>query len=256
MLNAVAAAVRAAGEELLQGREYQIRKKEGEHDYVTDMDLKMQEILRQSLTALLPGAAFLSEEDLSAKPEGGQQFWLVDPIDGTANFILGLGLSCIAVALCQGDDALLAAVYNPWTDEMFLAEAGKGATLNGAPIRVSDRPFDNAVCSFGQGYGKRRETYRVMGPVIEFFYKGGRNLRAIGCAELAACYVAAGRMDVYCEQMIMPWDYAAGNLIVREAGGVATDWKGERPSLSRGGSLIVANGASHRAVLDFTSTLA
>lgn len=255
MLQKVADAVRLAGQELLKEQEYGIHQKSGEHDYVTDMDLKMQEMLRGPLTAIMPDAAFLSEEDLSMRPEQGQYYWLLDPIDGTSNFILGLEMSCISVALCRDNEPVLAAVYNPWRKEMFLAEKGKGASLNGKPIHVSERAFGDAVCAFGQGYGKRVETHKVMGPLIEQFYTRARNLRAIGCAELAACYVAAGRMDVYCEQQIMPWDYVAGKLIVQEAGGVATDWSGGELPLSRGSSALIANSAAYKDVLAITAKL-
>lgn len=244
-----------AGEHLLQLQDIQVHEKGELHDLVTDMDLRMQELLRESYARILPEAAFLGEEDMSDTPAPGQLYWLVDPIDGTKNYIHGLMHSCLATALCRDGDALLACVYNPWNGEFFFAEQGKGATLNGRPIHISDRGVVDSLVATGQGYGKREETIRRIGPIWEQCFVQCRGLRAFGCAELSLCYVAAGRLDGYFEQAIMPWDYLPGNLIVREAGGVATNWKGELPSPTGMDSLLAGTPAFHQAMLPLAKSL-
>lgn len=247
--------MRAAGKELLENQGYDIHSKEGKHNYVTDMDLRMQEVLRESLGRLLPQAAFLSEEDMSQTPSPGQQYWMVDPIDGTTNFIHGMGLSCLSVALCRDGKAEAAGVYNPWTSEFFYGQEGGGAFLNQKSIGVSPRLFEDAMVSIGQGYGKRSETILRMRPMWEKCFTGCRSVRGIGSSELCLCYVAAGRLDGYIEQAIMPWDHVAGGLILREAGGLATNWKGEEPSMTGLDSLLGCNPDTHRELVSLAKTL-
>lgn len=248
-------AMRAAGDELLQRPEFTVHNKHGNYDFVTDMDVHMQELLRASLTEILPEAAFVSEEDLSEKPAPGQYYWLIDPIDGTTNFVRDLRLSCLAVALCRDGEALVGAVYHPWGNEFFYAELGHGATCNGMPIHVSDNAFADALVSFGQGYGERDATLRRMRPLLEKCYQECVGLRALGVSEVTLCYLAAGRLDGYYEQAVMPWDYGAGGLIVREAGGVCTNWSGGAPSMELGDSLLAGNPATHAALLELAKTL-
>lgn len=255
ILKAVEDAMRQAGDELPLRPQFGIHHKHGNYDFVTDMDIRMQELLRKSLTPIVPNAAFLSEEDLSETPAPGQLYWLVDPIDGTTNFVRDLRLSCLSVALCQDGESLFGAVYHPWGNAFYYAEKGKGAFCNGTPIHVSSNPLTEAVASFGQGYGKRAETLTVMRPLLEKCYTNCVALRALGVAALTLCYIAAGRLDVYFEQAIMPWDYAAGGLIVSEAGGICTNWQGEALPLSHGGSMLAGNSACHAALFPIAKPL-
>lgn len=245
-------ALRAAGAELLERPDFAIRHKHGNYDFVTDMDVRMQELLRVSLGEIVPEAAFLSEEDLTQIPADGQLYWLVDPIDGTTNFVRDLHLSCLAAALCRDGQALAGAVYHPWSGEFFYAEKGKGATLAGKPLRVSEKTFAEALVSFGQGYGERPDTLRRMRPLLEASYTQCVGLRALAVCELTLCYLAAGRLDGYFEPAVMPWDYAAGGLILQEAGGFYTNWRGAPCDMHRGDSLLAGNPACHKALLDIT----
>ena len=240
---------REAGKHLLEPHTLKIHEKSDLFDLVTDMDVRTQEMLRDAYARILPEAAFLGEEDMSDTPAPGQLYWLVDPIDGTKNFVHGLMQSCLATALCKDGEALLACVYNPWNGEFYFAEKGKGATLNGRPIHVSHRSFQDSMAATGQGYGNREETIRRIGPLWEHCYIHCRGLRAFGSAELSLCYVAAGRLDGYLEQAIMPWDYLPGNLIIREAGGVATNWRGELPSPTGMDSLLAGTPSFHKEML-------
>ena len=255
MRRALLKANEEVGKLLLERHSLQIKQKSDMFDLVTDMDLRSQEMLRDAYARILPEAAFLGEEDMSDTPAPGQLYWLVDPIDGTKNFVHDLQLSCIATALCQDGEALLACVYNPWNGEFYFAEKGKGATLNGEPIHVSSRSFQDSMAAIGQGYGERHETVQRLKPLWEHCFVHCRGIRAFGTAELSLCYVAAGRLDGYIEQAIMPWDYLPGNLIIREAGGVATNWKGELPSPTGMDSLLVGTPDFHQTMLPLCKNL-
>ncbi|MGI6403497.1 MAG: inositol monophosphatase family protein [Oscillospiraceae bacterium] len=255
MQNALLKANQEAGKHLLAPHSLQINHKADLFDLVTDMDLRVQELLRSAYARILPEAAFLGEEDMSDTPAPGQLYWLVDPIDGTKNFVHNLMQSCLATALCKDGEALLACVYNPWNGEFYFAQQGKGATLNGEPIQVSNRSFQDSMVATGQGYGARKETVKRLGPLWEHCYIHCRGIRAFGSAELTLCYVAAGRLDGYLEQALMPWDYIPGNLIIREAGGVATNWKGELPSPTGMDSLLVGTQAFHQVMLPLCQDL-
>lgn len=248
-------AMRAAGDRLLEDHQFAIHNKHGNYDFVTDMDVKTQEALKASLAKVLPEAVFVGEEDPDVHPAPGQYFWMVDPIDGTTNFIRELRLSCLSVALCKDDEEVIGAVYHPWGNEFFYAEKGKGAFVNEKPIHASNNDFANALMCYGQGYGKREDTIKKIGPMAEKCYLECMGVRAIGVAALTLCYIAAGRMDLYFELEIMPWDYAAGGLIVREAGGVCTNWKGEHPSLAHGDSMIAGSKEAHAGIIGFASGL-
>lgn len=259
MLNlsqSLAAAMRTAGAEMLDRADFVVHSKNGSYDFVTDMDFRMQERMRTALTQILPEAAFLSEEDLTQQPAPGQYYWLIDPIDGTTNFVRDLHLSCIAVALCQDDAVVLGAVYIPWGDEFYYAERGCGAFLNDKPIHVSDRSFAQAVANFGQGYGTRQQSYDRMRPIHAKVCTECTAVRALGTAEISLCYVAAGRVDVYIEQAIGPWDHAAGSVIVQEAGGVCTNWHGTACNLTSNDSMVAGNPTCHAEMLSTTQTLA
>lgn len=248
-------AMRAAGAELIERPDFEVHNKAGHYDFVTDMDVRMQEVMRAALKEMLPEAAFVSEEDTAAKPEPGQYYWLIDPIDGTTNFVRDLRLSCIAVALCKDGEAVAGAVYYPWGGEFFFAESGKGASVNGKPIHVSENSFENSLVSFGLGYGRREETYKRMGPMLQKVYTECGDIRALGVAELTICYIAAGRLDGYFEQAIMPWDHGAGGIILREAGGIITNWRGEAPSMVTHDGIIAGTPAFQKELLELAKTL-
>lgn len=251
----IEAAMRQAGDRLLEKNDFAVHNKHGDYDFVTDMDVKTQETLKASLAQILPEAVFVGEEDPDVPVGENQYFWMVDPIDGTTNFIRDMRLSCLAVALCRGKEELIGAVYHPWAHEFFYAEKGKGAFVNDTPIHVADKDFHDAVMCYGQGYGKREDTLPIMRPMLEKCYMECCGVRALGVAEITLCYIAAGRMDLYFEQKVMPWDYAAGGLILREAGGVCTNWHGEHPALHEGDSLLAGTIGAHAGILPLAKTL-
>lgn len=173
--------------------------------------------------------------------------WIVDPLDGTSNFIRHLPWFCVGIALAAGDDVELGVVYAPLTDELFVAERGVGTTLNGAPVRVSATDAlrdaclftscDNGVC----GVPPRIERVARVASRV-------RELRSYNTAGLDLAYVAVGRSDGFWEQGISPWDIAPGSLLVRAAGGETSDLGG-RPLRLAGGEIVATNGRIHRALV-------
>ncbi len=243
MFNELGAVLRQTGQKLINEDIGKIDKKEGIHNYVTSADLHIQEELKEALADVDKDAVFVGEEQEHTEVAEGRNYFLVDPIDGTTNFIHDMGLSCLAAAYCKDRNVIAAAVYNPYTDELFTAEKGKGAYLNGRAIRVSERPISNGLVALGAGGGPREESIKHVLPIYEYCFLNSRGIRSIGSAELAICYIAAGRIDAYTEYHLMPWDYAAGGLILKEAGGEITDLSGaplplDRPSGIAAGNLL------------------
>lgn len=217
MLKNIDAVIREAGRIMLKNADARASRKEGHANFVTQADKDVQSFLLEKLTSLLPGSAFYGEEQDNS-PLECRPTWVVDPIDGTMNFIRHLHHSAISVALSENKRLSLAAVYNPYRDEMFLAKSGGGATLNGRPIRCADTPFEVATVAFGSSLYEPSLVARTMKAAGSFMQKSG-DLRRFGSAALDLAYVACGRVDVFFEYSLSPWDYAAGLLLVREAGG-------------------------------------
>lgn len=194
-----------------------IEQKEGHANFVTDMDVKVQEMLVSALTPLVPDAAFLLEES-DIKPDITEYAWIIDPIDGTQNFINGYRLSAISVGFVRGHEGLIGMVYNPFMDELFVGIKEQGATLNGNPIKTSDKPMEKAIISVGTApyyeelHAKSVETVATLYPLCADF-------RRTGSAALDLCYVACARQDGYFEYRLCPWDYAGASVILTEAGG-------------------------------------
>lgn len=206
-----------------------IEQKEGHANFVTDMDVRVQEKLVAGFTGLLPDASFLLEES-DAPDSFSEYIWIIDPIDGTQNFICQNRLSAIAVGLVHKESAphsarnestqegLLGIVYNPFLEELYVGIKGQGATLNGMPIKPSHTPLATAIISMGTApyYTEFRE------PIIKAFqtlYPLCGDFRRFGSAALELCYAACGKVDGYFEYRLSPWDYAAASIILKEAGG-------------------------------------
>ena len=186
-------------------------KMKGEADFVTEVDLRISEHLKRQLGALHPEIGFMSEEE--------------DPIDGTTNLVFGYNMSSVSLALVEDERPVFGVVYNPFVDEVFCAEAGRGATLNGAPIAVVDRPVDGCLIEFGAGSTRKHEADEAF-DVAKNVFKHCLDLRRICSSALAICFVACGRINGYFEKRLKPWDYAAACLILAEAGGQSSNWDG------------------------------
>ena len=215
--------------------------KEGHANFVTTYDKKVQEILKEKLTEILPAAAFVGEEDdMHASIQKGLAF-IVDPIDGTTNFIKDYHVSAISVGLINDGKSYIGVVYNPYLDEMFTAERGKGAFLNGKPIHVSRNPLSEGIVLFGTAPYYEELSRKSFDLAYEYF-RQALDIRRSGSAAIDLCSIAAGRAEVYFELRLSPWDYAAGSLIVEEAGGVVTTVDGGEITFERPCSVLAANG--------------
>ena len=220
----------------------------GPGDYVSQADRKAEEIIHTELSRARPGYSFLMEERGAIEGDDGQHTWIVDPLDGTTNFLHGLPMFAISIALERQGQIVAAVVYNPAMDELYTAERGGGAFMNDRRLRVaarsklSDTVIATGIPHLGRGHhGKALVDLRnVMGEVS--------GIRRMGAASLDLAYVAAGRFDGYWEDGLAAWDMAAGILLVREAGGFASDRTGGQDILE-GGSIVTGNEQIHKALL-------
>ena len=206
-----------AGKAFLERNLNEIENKEGHANYVTDIDRRVEAYLEKALAELLPGSEFIGEEKEN-RPLTDAPTWIVDPLDGTTNMIHDYRLSAVSIALCERKKPVIGLIWQPYTREMFLAEAGKGAFLNGRPIRVSQRPYEEALVSVGTA--PYYEELREQGLAIAGdFLRECADIRRSGSAAADLAYLACGRHEVFFEMRLKPWDYAAGSLLVQEAGG-------------------------------------
>jgi myo-inositol-1(or 4)-monophosphatase len=247
-LEVAVAAAETAGEVLRSGfgREQTVKYK-GKVDLVTDVDERAEAVIGEMLRGAFPGYGMLAEEGGRRLGEGDSR-WIVDPLDGTTNYAHGLPIFAVSIALERAGEVVLGVVHDPMRGETYVAERGGGATLNGEPIRVSDtdEPI-RALLVTGFPYDRSD-----MGTAVELF---GRlteltqGVRRLGAAALDLCYVAAGRLDAYYEKGLHAWDVAAGSLILKEAGGRITDYRGRELDLE-GREIVASNGLLHTVLLE------
>lgn len=224
--------------------------KKGPIDLVTAADLAAEREFRASIARRFPDHSVLGEEQAAEAPSSSSTRcrWIIDPLDGTTNFAHGLALFCVSIALEVEGRIELGVVYDPVADELFTAERGAGARLNGRVIRVSGNAtlLDGLLCT-GFPYSIRERPQRQV-EVFAAFLGRARAVRRLGSAALDICYVAAGRFDGFWELQLHPWDMAAGALIVSEAGGRVTNYAGQPIDLF-GGQIVVSNGYLHEPML-------
>ena len=255
---------RKAGEELRQGFGHvkQIRRK-GAVDLVTEYDLRSERLILEAIRQAFPQDAILSEE--AGQVSLGDVCWMVDPLDGTTNFAHVLPMFCVSIACTQHGAPALGVIYDPLREELFQALAGGGASLNGEPLREE---LFQALAGGGASLngeplrvsetGSLQEALLVTGFPYDIRTNPQNNLdhysrlallslgvRRLGSAALDLAYVAAGRFDGYWELRLNPWDWAAGVLLVQEAGGRATDFRGSEQVLVGADSLVATNGRVH-----------
>ena len=217
MIHQIEALARQAGKMMLSFRDAAIHQKEGHFNFVTDADVAVQQFLKKELLPLVPGSRFYAEEQENDLLTDDPTF-IVDPIDGTLNFMRHRNASAVSICLAEHRQPRIGVVYNPYADEMFSAEKGKGAFLNGRPIHASNAGFDSAMVAFGTSPYDAELARRTMKAALRFLLEAG-DLRRSGSACLDLCDVACGRADVFFELRLRPWDVAAGALMVWEAGG-------------------------------------
>ena len=230
----------------LAGADHLHIEKKGAIDLVTEVDRDVERMFRGLIASRFPAHAVLAEEfeRHGDRQREAEYCWVFDPVDGTTNYAHGLPIFCSAAALEQNGRPLVGAVYDPSRRELFTAERGVGAWLNGTPLRVSSAGtlLDSLLCT-GFPYTVHDESEKLVSLFGEFLGRA-RAVRRLGSAAIDLCYVAAGRLDGFWEARLNPWDMSAGALIVEEAGGRVTDLSGERFE-SRRGEIIASNGRIH-----------
>ena len=249
MQETLIAALRAGAAEIERyfNGDFKISHKEGINNLVTEADFASDKAIRNVIKSAFPDHGIVSEE-IDEKVTQTEYRWIVDPIDGTINFANGIPICCVSIGLEYKGEMLLGGVYNSLMNELFLAERGKGATLNGNPISVSEKTEIATSCLVtGFPY-----TYldQPNGPLEIFsrLVRRGIPVRRLGSAALDLCWVAAGRFDGFYEHQLHAWDSAAGFLIVEEAGGKVTNMKGEKYSPFEFG-IVATNGKIHEELL-------
>lgn len=226
-------------------------EKKGEIDLVTQIDRDVERMFRALIAERFPSHAVLAEEFATCgdSQRETEYCWVFDPVDGTTNYAHGLPIFCCAAALEQNGRPIVAAVYDPNRRELFTAERGAGAWLNGVPLRVSaaEALIDSLLCT-GFPYTVHEESDFLLA-LFGDFLRTARAVRRLGSAEIDLCYVAAGRLDGFWEVRLNPWDMSAGALVVEEAGGRVSDLSGG-PFSSRAGEIIASNGRIHDRMVE------
>ena len=249
-LETAVAAAKAAGEVLRNGFGQHLEVKyKGEVDLVTKADENAEGAIKEVLRESFPNYGMLAEEGGEFEG-GGDVRWIVDPLDGTTNYAHGFPVFCTSIALEKDGEVILGVVHDPMTNETYTAERASGATLNGEPIAVSetDEPIRALLAT---GFPYDRDDMPAALDLFGRFAMLTQSMRRLGSAALDLCYVATGRLDGYYERGIKVWDIAAGTLILREAGGKVSDYRGNELSLERG-EVVASNGPLHQDMVRMT----
>jgi myo-inositol-1(or 4)-monophosphatase len=248
LATAIEAVIKAGAMQLAGADNLHVEKK-GAIDLVTQIDRDVERMFRAIVAERFPGHVVLGEEfeEAGQREQIPEYCWVFDPVDGTTNYAHGLPIFCSALALEVRGRAYVAAVYDPNRRELFTAERGQGAWLNGQPLRVSSASaLIDSLLVTGFPYSVQHDPAELVGLFGEFLTKV-RAVRRLGSAALDLCYVAAGRFDGFWEMSLNPWDMASGALIVEEAGGRASTFDGGPPE--PGGSFVSTNSHLHDEVV-------
>lgn len=219
----------------------------GEIDLVTEMDKKAQEYIVKKLSSFFPSYGFMAEEDFS-KLKNSDYKWIIDPLDGTTNYAHGLPVYCISIALEVEKEIVLGVVYSPHFQELFSAVKNNGAYLNGKKVVVSKTDcLGKSLLATGFPYDVRTSSKNNINHFNQFVTRA-QAIRRCGSAALDLCFVACGRFDGFWEMKLNPWDVASGTLMVQEAGGMVTDFRGESFNIY-GKEVLASNGKIHQEMV-------
>ena len=253
-MNALIKVVKKAGSLLKEFQKSVRLKLKDEIEVVTEADLLVEDFLKNELPKIYKteviGEESFAEGNVSLE---NQTYWLVDPLDGTLNFIHRLPWAGISVALMKGKEPVLGVVYNPFLEECFYAKKGEGAFLNGEPIKVSsEKELENALLVTSFPGGCKRIGLKKCTLLFEVLNEKTRGVRRFGAASLDLAYVACGKFDAFWEPFLKPWDTAAGILLVTEAGGVVSDYFGN-PYNPFKDTLVASNPFIHEKLIEITA---
>lgn len=228
----------------------EVKSKATSYDLVTIADIEAEKKIVSVIKKYFKGHNFLAEENKYEKTTSDYT-WIIDPLDGTNNFSAGLPIFCASVALVKKNEPVVGAIYDVTRDELFYAQKGCGAYLNGKKIRVSTvSSLKKALFITGFYYDRGKEMDENLKKIRQFLIRRVIGIRRLGSAALDLCYVAAGRASGYWEYTLSPWDFAAGMLIVKEAGGKITDRRGKEISLKQKSFVAASNGKIHNKMLE------
>ncbi len=257
MLDEIIQIVKEAGQIMLKAHNIQekVQSKVGRANFVTKYDVEVQQYLYGRLSELYPDAVFIGEED--TKQERDRRLcevpycFIIDPIDGTTNFIMDYHHSAISVALLSHGETAAGIVYDPYLEEVFYAARGRGAYLNGTPLKLHNLPLGDGLVAMGASpyyREKTQETFRLAAALFD----RALDIRRSGSAALDICYVAAGRYVLFYELLLSPWDYAAASLILTEAGGCISSMDHQPISFTEGSSILAATPAAYEEFFQIT----
>jgi len=228
---------------------FEIHRKGQSINLVTEADLRSEEAIIQTIRQAFPEHQILSEEQGLQKSPTHPTKWIVDPLDGTTNFAHGFPMYNVSIGVEHEGICVLGVVYDPTRNELFHAQTGKGATLNGTPIHVSATPkLNEALLVTGFAYDVHTAKDNNLKEFCAFTLRA-RGMRRTGTAAIDLCYIASGRFDGFWELQLNPWDTAAGKVILEEAGGTVTNYSGEPYSIY-GNTIIATNGRIHQEMIE------
>lgn len=253
-LNTAIQAARLGGNILMEGltdlKTKHVQRKQ-EFDFVTEVDHRSEEAILKLIREYHPQHSILAEESGGEKEEQ-DYLWIIDPLDGTKNYIHGFPVFAVSVALQFNSELQVGVIFDPIRNELFHAEKGKGAFLNGESIKVSETAnFSQCLLATGFPFRAKHLTEPYLDIFKELFYRIS-DFRRAGAAAIDLAYIACGRLDGFWELILNSWDIAAGALLIKEAGGKVTDlWGGE--TYLKNGHIVASNGLIHEQITDFTS---
>ena len=250
LLNLAARAALQAGGILRSGfgTSYEISSKAGRQNLVTAYDKLCEETIIGAILKTFPDHAFVAEES-GATRKGSSIVWIIDPLDGTVNFAHNIPVFSVSIAAAIDGDVVAGVIYQPMTQELFVAEKGQGAFLNGIRLQVSTTShLDDSFLATGFPYNVDENPLHCIDRFSAFTRKG-IPIRRLGSAAIDLAYVAAGRFDAYWEVTLQPWDVAAGKLIVEEAGGKVTRYDGKSFDILKPGPIVATNSVLHATMV-------
>lgn len=226
-----------------------VEEKSTSFDLLTVADTEAERAVVSLVKKYFPQHNFLAEEYSYEKTKSAYT-WVIDPLDGTNNFVCGLPIFCVSIALMRNNEVIMGVVYDATRDELFYAQKDKGAFLNGRRIRVNLVPaLKESLLITGFYYNRGKEMVETLETIKRFLFKHILGLRRLGAAALDLCYVACGRAAGFWEFELSPWDFAAGKLIVEEAQGRVTGKRGEKVCPTKKHFIVASNGKVHNQML-------